>query len=127
MGYNTELADRLRAMLAGRKGYSEKKMFGGLSFMINGKICVWILGDDLALRARAGRNEEAIAPLHARPMYFAGKPMKGFVCIGPGDWQKDAVLTKCVEMSIDCVSPAAAGKKSAAAQSKKNRMKERRS
>lgn len=105
MGYNIELADRLRAMLAGRKGYSEKKMFGGLSFMINGKICVWILGDDLAL--------------HARPMYFAGKPMKSFVCIGPGDWQKDAVLTKCVEMSIDCVSPAAAGKKSAAAQSKK--------
>jgi hypothetical protein len=88
MGYNTELADRLRAMLAGRKGYSEKEMFGGLSFMINGKICVWIRGDDLALHARAGRNEEAIAPLHARPMYFAGKPMKGFVCIAPATGRK---------------------------------------
>lgn len=95
--------------------------------MINGKICVWILGDDLALRARAGRNEEAIVSLHARPMYFAGKPMKGFVCVDPGDWQKDAVLTKCVEMSIDCVPPLPPAKKSAAARPKKNRTKERRS
>jgi hypothetical protein len=111
MGYNIELAEKLRATLAGRKGCSEKKMFGGLSFMIDGKMCVVILNDDLVLRIGAGRNDEALALPHARPMDFTGKPMNGFVYVGPGGWQKDVVLKKCVEMGMDYVSSLPAAKK----------------
>ncbi|AIF82510.1 hypothetical protein NTE_00428 [Candidatus Nitrososphaera evergladensis SR1] len=121
MGYNENLAEKLRILLASRskKDYSEKKMFGGLSFMIGGKMCVGILNDDLVLRVGAERNDEALALPHARPMDFTGKPMKGFVYVGPGGWQKDAILLKCVEMGIDYVSLLPAKKRKKKAQQKK--------
>jgi hypothetical protein len=91
-------------------------MFGGLSFMIDDRMCIGILNDDLVLRVGAERDDEALALPHARPMDFTGKPMKGFVYVGPGGWENDAVLTKCVEMGVDYVSllpPAKKRKRSA--------------
>jgi len=50
MAYNEQLADRVREALAGREGLTEKKMFGGLSFMLSGHMCCGVVGDDLMMR-----------------------------------------------------------------------------
>lgn len=113
MGYNERLAGKIRVLLAERRGVSEKKMFGGLSFLIGGRMCVGIIDDDLVVRVGAEQHEKALALPSARPMDFTGRPMKGFVYVGPGGWQKDATLKKCVDMSVSFVSllPKKAGKK----------------
>lgn len=113
MGYNEELAEKIRAILSGRRNVAEKKMFGGLAFMLGGKMSVGIAGDDLMLRVGAGQYEKALALPAARPMDFTGKPMKGFVYVGPAGWHKEVVLKKGVEMSVGYVSalPKKAGKK----------------
>ena len=72
MGYNVKLAEKLRAMLAGRKGYSEKKMFGGLSFMIDGKMCVCRGAQRRPRAARWGRAKwrgACAAPRKADGLY----------------------------------------------------------
>ena len=112
MGYNERLAEKIRALLKDRKT-TEKKMFGGLAFMLDGKMSVGIIGDDLVLRVGKEQQEKALAFPAARPMDFTGKPTKGFVYIGPAGWQKDATLKKCVDMSVGYVValPKKAGKK----------------
>lgn len=112
MGYNERLAEKLRALLKKHK-VTEKKMFGRLAFMLDGKMSVGITGDDLMIRVGKEQYEKALALPAARPMDFTGKPMEGFVYVGPAGWQKDAVLKKCIDMSIGYVMalPKKAGKK----------------
>lgn len=112
MGYNERLAEKVRALLKKHK-ITEKEMFGGLAFMLDGKMSVGITGDDLMLRVGKEQHEKALALPAARPMDFTGRPMKGFVYIGPTGWQRDATLKKCVEMSVGYVLtlPKKAGKK----------------
>ena len=88
-------------------------------------MCVGVLNDDLVLRVGAGRNGEALALPHGRPMDFTGKPMEGFVYVGPGGWQKDATLSKCIEMGLDYVSLLPPAKKRKSKRAAKNRGKKR--
>ncbi len=112
MGYNGRLAEKIRAILKEQNAV-EKKMFGGLTFLLDGRMSVGIIDDDLVLRVGKEQHEKALALPGARPMDFTGKPMKGFVYVGPAGWQKDATLKKCVDMSVGFVSslPKKAGKK----------------
>lgn len=61
---------------------SLKKMFGGLAFMLNGKICVGVTNDNLMVRVGPKEHESLLALPHARPMDFTGRPMKGFISVG---------------------------------------------
>ena len=101
MAYNEELADRVRGSLSGRKDLAEKKMFGGLSFMVAGSMACGVIKDDLVVRVGPDSHEDALAQPHARPMDFTGRPMKGMVYVGPEGCRTDEALARWVRRGAD--------------------------
>ena len=97
MAYDHQLAARVRGLLATRPGYSERKMFGGLCFMLNGHMCCGIVGDELMVRLAPDKYEDALARPHARPMDFTGRPMKGMVYVGTEGIKGESALAEWVE------------------------------
>jgi len=84
VAYDEKLAGRVRALLKGRRGLAEKKMFGGLAFLVKGKMCCGVLDSDLVARVSGDDYRKYIGRAHVRPMDFTGRPIKGFVYVGPG-------------------------------------------
>ena len=97
MAYDEGLAERLHEVLAGRKGVTEKKMFGGLCYLLHGKMFVGIVKDTLMVRVGPEAYAEALARPHAREMDFTGKPMKGYVFVDPGGYESDKELARWVK------------------------------
>lgn len=90
MAYNEKLADRTRELIAlTQKNVEEKKMFGGLCFMVNDKMCIGVEKERLMVRIDPARYDEAMEKEGCVPMDFTGKVMKGFVFV-----DADAVTTK---------------------------------
>lgn len=83
MAFDEALAARLRAQLAARQDVGEKRMFGGLAFMVRGHMCLGIREDTLMARVGSDAYEAALREHGARPMDFTGKPMKGYVYVAP--------------------------------------------
>ena len=83
MAYDERLADRVRDLLAGDPALTERKMFGGLTFMLNGNMCCGIIADQLMLRLGADLAAQALEQTHVHPMDFTGRPMTGMVYIAP--------------------------------------------
>ncbi len=81
MAYDEKLANRVRDILEGDPGVSERKMFGGIAFMVDGNMACGIAGDELMLRLGAEGAEAALRKPHVRPMDFTGRPMKGMVFV----------------------------------------------
>jgi TfoX/Sxy family transcriptional regulator of competence genes len=102
MPYSEALADRIRLTLAGHQGVTEKKMFGGIAFMVDGKMAVGVQKDDLMLRVSAQEYEQALARPHVRPMDFTGRPMVGFLYVAPGGCEADSDLRMWVNMAVAC-------------------------
>jgi hypothetical protein len=73
------LAERVRRALGKRKGLAEKKMFGGLAFMLDNRMCCGVINNDLVVRVGPDQYESALAQPHARRLDFTGRPLKGFV------------------------------------------------
>lgn len=115
MAYNEALAERIRELLGGREGVSEKKMFGGLTLMYGGNMFGGVVGDDLMVRVGAERYEDALAQPGARPMDFTGRAMKGMVYVEPAGYASDEALSRWVElgmayaMSLPAKAPKASG------------------
>ncbi len=107
MAYDEGLAARIRAVLQGTDlgpgELVEKKMFGGLAFMVRGHMTVGINGEELMVRLGPDRYEEALARRHAREMDFTGRALKGFVYVGPAGTEEDADLGGWVGMGLDFV------------------------
>ena len=101
MPFNEDLALHIRAALGSRDGVVERKMFGGIAFMLSGNMCVGVTGDDLMVRVGPGGLDDAMAQPHARPMDFTGRPMKGFVYVAPAGTAKDDSLKQWVQRGID--------------------------
>ena len=80
--YDEGLAERVRGTLQDRHDVVEKKMFGGLCFMVSGHMCVGVETDRLMVRVGKDAHEEALAQPGAKPMDFTGRAMKGFVFVG---------------------------------------------
>lgn len=90
MAYDEKLADRTRELIAlTQKNVEEKKMFGGLCFMVNDKMCIGVEKERLMLRIGPERYDEAMEKEGCQPMDFTGKVMKGYVFV-----DADAVTTK---------------------------------
>ena len=121
MSYDEKAAERVRKALAGRRGVTEKKMFGGMAFMLNGAMCCGVLKDDLVVRVGAARNAGALAQPHARPMDFTGRPMAGFVYVAPAGYQSGAALDKWIGWGAEHAAIAAAAKKRPAKKTAKKR------
>jgi hypothetical protein len=94
MAFDPELADRVRASLAGRTMFDERAMFGGLAYMVGGHMACGVLGDELVLRLGPEGADDALERPGVRPMDFTGRPLKGYVYVAPpavdeaglGDW-----------------------------------------
>ena len=99
MPYDERLAARVRRFLADRTDVTERRMFGGLTFMVSGRMCCGVNRDELIVRLDTDREEKALARAHARPIDFTGRPMRGFVTIDPSGrggarlhrWLREAV------------------------------------
>lgn len=83
MAYDEGLAQRIRETFAARKGIAEKKMFGGLCFLLRGNMICGIVGDELMVRTGPDAWVEALARPHVREMDFTGRSLRGFVYVDP--------------------------------------------
>jgi hypothetical protein len=82
MPYDPMLATRVRKLVAGRKGVTEKAMFGGLAFLLDGKMFCGVLGNELLARVGPDAHDTAMERPHVRIMDFTGRPMRGYVFVG---------------------------------------------
>jgi TfoX N-terminal domain len=97
VAFDETLASRVRALLDGRTDVDERRMFGGIAFLVGGNMCCGVNGDDLI--ARLGRDEgDALLASEpgARPMDFTGRPMRGWLFVGPEATAEDADLERWV-------------------------------
>lgn len=81
MAYNESLADRIRNALGHLSNVEEKHMFGGVCFMVNDKMCVGVVKDDMMCRIDPALDHEVLEKPGCRPMDFTNRPMKGYVYI----------------------------------------------
>jgi TfoX/Sxy family transcriptional regulator of competence genes len=84
VAFDEQLADRVRFVLGAEQGVTERKMFGGLAFMVNGNMACGIVKDELMLRLGAEGADAALERPHVRHMDFTGRPMTGMVYVGRG-------------------------------------------
>ena len=103
MAYDEKTAARLRELLVVRRDVVEKKMFGGLCFMVSGSMCCGLTEAGLMVRVGRDRYEEALAQPFARPMDFTGKPLAGMVYVDPKGYRTDAALKRWVQRGIEFV------------------------
>jgi TfoX/Sxy family transcriptional regulator of competence genes len=93
MGYDEPLGARVRTALSGTPGLTEKHMFGGLCFLINGHMCAGIVGSTLMVRIGPDGYAEALTQPNVRPMDFTGRPMTGMIFVDPPAIATEAGLT----------------------------------
>ncbi len=107
MAFDEGAAERLRevyAELPDGQELQEKKMFGGLAFMLAGHMSCGVVGETLMVRVGPDRYQQALGRAHARPMDFTGKPLKGFVYVAPQGYESDQDLADWVKLSVDFVA-----------------------
>lgn len=104
MPYDERLADRVRRLLARRRGVAERQMFGGLAFMVRGHMCCGVLKDNLVLRLGPERWERALARSHVRPMDFTGRPLTGFIYVRPEGYRTERFLKGWVSQAEEFVA-----------------------
>jgi TfoX/Sxy family transcriptional regulator of competence genes len=110
MSHDEKLAARVREQLCERDDVVEKKMFGGLCFMVNGAMCCGLTATDFMVRVGPDRHEEALAQPHAGPMDFTGRPLKGMVYVSPEGLGTEAALAGWVQRGVSFVTSQPAAK-----------------
>jgi TfoX/Sxy family transcriptional regulator of competence genes len=100
MAYDEAVAQRVRALLKRRRGLTERKMFGGIAFMLNGNMCCGVLNKDLVLRLGNRAAADALKEPHARAMDFTGKALKSMVYVGPAGFRKDEDLRRWIDRAV---------------------------
>lgn len=101
MAYDHGLAERIRELFADRPGIVEKKMFGGLCWLVNGNLACGVFKDFLIVRVGPENEAAALNRPHARRFDITGRPMKGWVMVSPDGYAEDEDLGRWVEMGID--------------------------
>jgi hypothetical protein len=100
MAFDESLAERIRSILARRRGVQEKKMFGGLGFLLHGNLCVGVWKDSLVARIGPEQKEEALREPHVKPFDITGKPMKGWVLVASEGVADEDLLGVWVQRSV---------------------------
>ena len=103
MSFDEGLAQRIREQLQNRSDVVEKKMFGGLCFMVSNHMCCGIVDDTLMARVGPDSYANCLTKTHAREMDFTGKPMKGMIYVSPEGLESDADLTKWLSICVEFV------------------------
>ena len=119
MGFDADLALRVRRLLGGSEGFSERRMFGGICFLLSGRMSAGVLGNDLIVRVPLDEYEKALQAPGARPMDFTGRPMRGFLMVGPRGYEAvadmSAWLARSVAVALDAAKRPARKRRPAAA------------
>ena len=100
MAYDHALAERIRAALPGIPGITEKKMFGGIAFMVDGNMTCGVSKNDLMLRISPDDTAAVLAQPNVRAFDMTGRPMKGWVLVDPAGLQSDDDLKRWVGQSV---------------------------
>ena len=108
MAFDESLAGRIRGFFARRKGVQEKRMFGGVGFLLNGHVCVGVWKDSLVARLGPEQGEEAMREPHVKAFDITGKAMTGWVLVGPQGVAGDDQLRDWVRLSVEFVGELAA-------------------
>jgi hypothetical protein len=100
VAYDENAAARLRAELGTLPGLAEKKMFGGICFLIGGNMACGVLRDDIIVRVGAAQYAASLAQPGARVFDFSGKPMTGWVMVGPAGYASADDLARWVRLAV---------------------------
>lgn len=112
MAYDEFLADRIRLILKGKHiDFEEKAMMGGLTFMVDDKMCVGIIRNDLMARIDPEIYDAALQRKGCREMDFTKRPMRGFVFIDPSGTESDQDLESWIQLAIEYNPKARSGKR----------------
>jgi len=105
MAYDEGLAQRIREELEGRDDLphpiSEKKMFGGLAFLLGGNMCVGVNGENLMARVGPDSYQKALSQSHAREMDFTKRPLRGFVYVDADGVEADRDLARWIDRCVE--------------------------
>jgi len=101
MAYSEKTANRIREALSEQKNVEEKKMFQGLCFMVDGKMCICIRNDEIMCRLDPEKYEAVLEEKNCRPMVHNGKTMKGFVFVDDKEIKNPVDLAFWVEMALE--------------------------
>ena len=111
MPYNEKLADRIRIRIAEIPKVEEKFMFGGVCFMVKGKMCVGIVKDEMMCRIGPDAYETALEKNGCREMVFTGKPMKGYVYVSDEGMKTKKDFDYWINLCLEFNNKAKASKK----------------
>jgi TfoX/Sxy family transcriptional regulator of competence genes len=100
MAYDETLAQRIRAVLPAVPGLAEKKMFGGISFLVDGNLACSVSKDNLLVRIGLDAIAVALAQPHVRAADMTGRPMKGWILVEPAGIQSDDDLTRWLTQGL---------------------------
>jgi TfoX/Sxy family transcriptional regulator of competence genes len=103
MAFDENLATRIRVALARKKGVEEKKMFGGVGFLLNGNMLVGVWKDSLIVRLGPDNYDDALLEPHVREFDITGKPMKGWIMVEPEGVEDDDQLKDWIERALKFV------------------------
>ncbi len=101
MAFDEKLAERVRRQVRKHSGLSEKKMFGGLAFLLHGNMSCGIHGNELIVRIDPGSTESAPAEPGTRIFDISGRPMKGWLLVGAAELKDETALAKWVRRGLD--------------------------
>ena len=101
MAYNQELAHRVWSLLSHTAGTEEKKMFGGVGYLLRGNMVCGVHGDYLIVRLSASEGQSALAQPHVGVFDLTGRPMKGWITIAPAGLESDVELKGWVERGLN--------------------------
>jgi TfoX/Sxy family transcriptional regulator of competence genes len=104
MPFDDDLARRVRQQFAGRTGVTERGMFGGTAFFVDGNLCVGVIRDDLVARVGPERFAQAMVRAGTRPFAMTGRPMSGWVVVAPLGVPDDRTLAGWVADALEYVT-----------------------
>ena len=103
MAFSEELAERIRIALARKKNIEQKKMFGGVGFLLNGNLLVGVWKESLVVRLGEEEGEEALKEPHVKEFDITGRPMRNWVLVGPEGVQDDEQLSAWIGRAVKFV------------------------
>lgn len=104
MAYDEKLAERIRTCLTARRiRFEKQKMFGGIAFMVDGRMCAGVMRDELMVRTGPEAQPTLLTRRHTRVMDFTRRPMNGFLVVAPAGVRTAAALDRWLAAGVEYV------------------------
>ena len=103
MTFSELTASQIRSAIRNTPGLSERHMFGGIAFMLEGNMCCGVIDDNLVVRVGPEAYERALREPHTRPMDFTGRPLHGFIYVDRDGFASDGSLRQWIDRGVSFV------------------------